>query len=1281
MSKLSFRARALDPTKPMPIYLTEELPDLPEHSAINRAVPQMPSGMEKEEESEHHLQRAICTGLIIPTPEVLETDRIFYEKCYPADFKPTRQMIHMQPLGMEQDIPDYDMDSADEAWVTSQGRRLNLTPLKFEEMMDRLEKSSGQTVVTVNEAKALLKQDDELSVTVYDYWLNKRLKMQHPLILSIRTENRPGAAPNNPYLAFRRRTEKMQTRKNRKNDETSYEKMLKLRRDLSRAVTLLDMVKRREKTKQESLHLSIEIFEKRFQARDFSGHLLNEYTNNAVKSAATRPAFAPIYANQYSHSTSSAAQSSPLPWAGNHHPFLTQQYHSVTAGANIKREADMASSCSGRKEKRQYKKRKHKTTQRDKPYPSPGPVVEPASSDEDEPLASNHLGHENAEDEGSFVFKRLKPCTYQKPLTKEFGNWPWTSKTDNGLGDPKYRYTLTSLGHGRQRCIGFARRRTGRGGRVIMDRCSTSMDEWWSGLDYTIFDNDPDSIQQQQRPYAEATSVKVKTDTEPLSDSIVVDLINNRKNSMDNVSRTRTPLECGDSDIVIRNEQNSINVKKEKLDDYELAGSHSSNMLGTSSMFDRNFSEIPSNSSSSIERNGSVTDVKIEIPSESIQIDRAKSPVKTDDDLYSDFLNEIRRDWLHFRPKTPPDLHNENSNELGEQSSPFTEATSLTVEIQRLGEQPPSFMLTDAQDNLFRTSPFTFEDLTVDESPAVAHDSSSSLLENNLSGESLPELSFSLENEDNEKMLENILQECQFDDLKSFNTNANFWNGILEDDVMDDPKKTSFERIASDLLPLGDDRMKRGKRKQPHRPQRIGSSTITISSIPETPFFRKEKPSDQQQPDLSNNTPKISSPLPIADNVNVIAVSNRTPEIILSTQIKEEPADDEVVPILFKQQPIAQVSQAPQLTIVKTENVSIGNTVPMQQKAFILHQQPAQLQSSPIIQQVSNSGEGTIILSATGTPLRKHTNGPTEKSSFELIKKGSIINRKLHIQQRPVEIKAEEASDVKPKIEGATYIKMAAFPSEFNVVTSNNLALNAAAVASNHNYSLTPQSAVHHQPITLIGQTSQSHNKFIINSVSSSSHTTNASNIALGTQTQDLQLKMQAPLSNFKVNMVPSSVAHQASSLSIASGGKPTILTTQTVHHLTSQQASQQQQPNRKINMVYDNERNRILYVNKNNINSRGQPIFASLNQKVLNIALPMQNKNNASSTVQRIATVGNAQTISNIRQQHIMAPSGSASNQVIVGTSSGDTLTKLVQNSDGGGQPSTGINVNTTSR
>ena len=90
-------------------------------------------------------------------------------------------------LGLEQDVPEYDMDSEDELWVSQQRKRLDLTPLKFEQMMDRLEKSSGQTVVTLNEAKALLKQDDEISIAVYDYWLNKRLKMVNnwPLFILI----------------------------------------------------------------------------------------------------------------------------------------------------------------------------------------------------------------------------------------------------------------------------------------------------------------------------------------------------------------------------------------------------------------------------------------------------------------------------------------------------------------------------------------------------------------------------------------------------------------------------------------------------------------------------------------------------------------------------------------------------------------------------------------------------------------------------------------------------------------------------------------------------------------------------------------------------------------------------------------------------------------------------------------------------------------------------------------------------------------------------------------
>jgi len=273
MSKLSFRARALDSTKPMPVFRSEEVPDLPDFAAINRAVPQMPTGMEKEEECEHHLQRAMSAQQafghtvehVIPTPEVFAAPEKEYDELYPPNYKISRQLIHMQLLAIEQDIPDYDMDSEDEAWLNLQSKQILLTPIKFEEMMERLEKSSGQHVVTLKEAKLLLKEDDDMIIAVYDYWLNKRLKTQQPLIPVVKTEKRDGSTSNNPYVAFRRRTEKMQTRKNRKNDETSYEKMLKLRRDLSRAVNLLDLIKHREKTKKELLKYNVDIYEKRYQ--------------------------------------------------------------------------------------------------------------------------------------------------------------------------------------------------------------------------------------------------------------------------------------------------------------------------------------------------------------------------------------------------------------------------------------------------------------------------------------------------------------------------------------------------------------------------------------------------------------------------------------------------------------------------------------------------------------------------------------------------------------------------------------------------------------------------------------------------------------------------------------------------------------------------------------------------------------------------------------------------------------------------------------------------------
>ncbi|CAH1116786.1 unnamed protein product [Phaedon cochleariae] len=621
MSKLSFRARALDASKPMPIYMAEELPDLPDYSAINRAVPQMPSGMQKEEESEHHLQRAIVAGLIIPTPEVSDIpSKDFYDKVYPANYKQPRQLIHMQPFTMEQDIPDYDMDSEDERWLQSQTQKLDLSPLKFEEMMDRLEKSSGQTVVTLNEAKALLKEDDDLIIAVFDYWLNKRLKTQHPLILTVRTEHRTGTAANNPYLAFRRRTEKMQTRKNRKNDEASYEKMLKLRRDLYRAVTLLELVKRREKIKREYVHLTVEVFEKRYQAKDFSGTVMAEAS--AIKSS--RPAFTPIFHNHYPNQI----------WAN---------------------KTVLKDEVIPRREKRQYKKRKHKSLGSGR---SAGGVdsLGGLSSDEETIIPQLSPEPEEADDESQFAFRRNKLCSYHMPLPQQ-GNWPWCSKEENGLADKRFRFSLTSLSNP-QRCIGFARRRVGRGGRIILDRISTNYDDFWRTLDFSI--------------------------TEPCQES----------------SATI------DANTSVR----EIDVKSVKSEP--------------------SFSQV---SCGSVRTNDCLgfDSVKVEVKTEPVDELEGVVPLepvynKEEKDDMVDFLRSLRRDGLHFRPKTPPPDHEPPCNMLLSEDTFFNPSANMpfSMEIQTLDTRSSTLLDTST----YITDPFTLDNLDLDTAVTDTRQSLSSAL-------------------------------------------------------------------------------------------------------------------------------------------------------------------------------------------------------------------------------------------------------------------------------------------------------------------------------------------------------------------------------------------------------------------------------------------------------------------------------------------------------------------------------------------------------------------------
>ncbi|KAF7461732.1 enhancer of polycomb homolog 1 isoform X2 [Marmota monax] len=518
MSKLSFRARALDASKPLPVFRCEDLPDLHEYASINRAVPQMPTGMEKEEESEHHLQRAISAqqvygekrdNMVIPVPEA-ESNIAYYESIYPGEFKMPKQLIHIQPFSLDAEQPDYDLDSEDEVFVNKLKKKMDICPLQFEEMIDRLEKGSGQQPVSLQEAKLLLKEDDELIREVYEYWIKKRKNCRGPsLIPSVKQEKRDGSSTNDPYVAFRRRTEKMQTRKNRKNDEASYEKMLKLRRDLSRAVTILEMIKRREKSKRELLHLTLEIMEKRYNLGDYNGEIMSEVM-------AQRQPMKPTYAI-------------PIIPITNSSQFKHQEVMDVKEfKVNKQDKTDLI------RPKRKYEKKPKVLPSSAAATPqqtSPALPVFNAKdlnqydfpSSDEEPLSQVLSGSSEAEEEndpdGPFAFRRKAGCQYYAPHLDQTGNWPWTSPKDGGLGDVRYRYCLTTLTVP-QRCIGFARRRVGRGGRVLLDRAHSEYDSMFRHLDLEMLSS-PQHSPVNQFANTSETNTSDKSFSKDLSQILV----------------------------------------------------------------------------------------------------------------------------------------------------------------------------------------------------------------------------------------------------------------------------------------------------------------------------------------------------------------------------------------------------------------------------------------------------------------------------------------------------------------------------------------------------------------------------------------------------------------------------------------------------------------------------------------------------------------------------------------------------------------------------------------
>lgn len=146
-----------------------------------------------------------------------------------------------------------------------------------------------------------------------------------------------------------------------------------------------------------------------------------------------RPAFAPLYSNQYHHQhSSSLASSQHNQWnsSSQNYSNLHMNHHLQ----NNKRDFDGLSTSSSRKEKRQYKKRKHKAPREVKPskiveyfetlfsFLTSGLILvelyDGLYSSEDEDILGNQMVVSESEEEGIYPFRRNRNCDYFKVSLK-----------------------------------------------------------------------------------------------------------------------------------------------------------------------------------------------------------------------------------------------------------------------------------------------------------------------------------------------------------------------------------------------------------------------------------------------------------------------------------------------------------------------------------------------------------------------------------------------------------------------------------------------------------------------------------------------------------------------------------------------------------------------------------------------------------------------------------------------------------------------------------------------
>ncbi|KAI1729990.1 enhancer of polycomb-like domain-containing protein [Ditylenchus destructor] len=500
-----FRPRALDPNKRLPIRIRQKSRG---HVSpkVKRAVQVAPSGMEKEEEMESHLQQAIyaqkatSAGVrvenhVIPTPKVCAIDEEEYRKIYNRPSRVSQQRSKQfitfrdyVSFFLNQSV--YDADSEDEEWLHS---HQNISIDHFEQIIEKLELASQTDIIQPLDAKVLLQRyEPQIVDDVYDYWLQKRkqaaskLSKCSVLIPRLNTDgrHRDDKTVINPYIAFRKRADKVQTRKKQKTEIQTYEKMLRVNYAMKKSIALLEMMKQREKTKLALVDLEEAVFARQLRLADEQNKELDRITAAVAKPfkipEQPPPKKQRPLDNGKSLSITMAQTTASLSKASKSvNNFLTvnsarrrpmkvkcEKVEPVTAASMIHDQNMININWLRRNE--EVWNRITPTTVTATPESGQTSVAWPSvlypSSIEADKVAEVE---KNSSADGRYEFVPKANCKYQKPLVA--ANLIPKSLEDGTIEDMKYNMKLASMRPQDRPKYAYVRPRFGRGGRRLFD--------------------------------------------------------------------------------------------------------------------------------------------------------------------------------------------------------------------------------------------------------------------------------------------------------------------------------------------------------------------------------------------------------------------------------------------------------------------------------------------------------------------------------------------------------------------------------------------------------------------------------------------------------------------------------------------------------------------------------------------------------------------------------------------------------------------------------------------